>query len=119
MASYTASARSSPIAAARRVFTCPSSGNRAKTIRRWGGGGTVRNKRAEYIEKRDANRSSDRLRHARSVRRGDEGRDRGAHAGAALRSHARDRAVRRRRGGGVPENDRRVLAGGHDLRLRR
>src|SRR5688572_15717975 len=47
--SYTASARSSPRSAARRVFTRPSSGSRAKTSRRCDGGGTVGNTGREYI----------------------------------------------------------------------
>src|SRR5688500_11519932 len=49
IASYTASARSSPRSAARRVFTRPSSGRRAKTSSRFGGGGTVGNTGGEYI----------------------------------------------------------------------
>src|SRR5687768_16940781 len=49
--SYTARARSSPRSAASLVFTRPSSGSRAKTSSRCGGGGTVWNTGAEYIRR--------------------------------------------------------------------
>src|SRR5215212_7129949 len=46
-----ASARSGPTAATRRVFTCPSSGTRAKTSSRCGGGAAIENMRRSILKR--------------------------------------------------------------------